>query len=426
MRLHPLLLCLLPLLIVACTLEADDDVVQLATAPPTLAVAVPPVEPPETATPLPTLPLSDTPAPQPTDCAQPPGWVSYTVQPGDTLGDIAARAGTTTAQLQAENCLADPNLIVPNQTLWLPRVPQARLPTSVPAPQITLSVTPTQGTEGGFSLLRPGELVTLTLTGLPAGTGEARFYLLPTGTGVADITTQIGLDESISGGQASVQWLVPAQDTVGRLVASGFNTAGANLGGSNEVSILVDTTVGDPVGQFGIGPQLAADAGSVSLLRESTVSVTWDDRPASVTRVRFWLQTAQGEDALIGFDDNMADGARVNWFVPPNLAGSAFAYGYDSSDVVVARSFSLGVGSGPTAGQGCFITVTAAANYYQDPGDLNATPVGSLAPGTTIESLGRSLDGWYAIDPDGGGVASADDLVWLPQTTPVNLGANCG
>lgn len=48
------------------------------------------------------------------------GTVSYTVKPGDTVDSIAARFGTTEAEVVALNHLSDPNLILAGQVLRLP------------------------------------------------------------------------------------------------------------------------------------------------------------------------------------------------------------------------------------------------------------------------------------------------------------------
>src|SRR5690349_12699219 len=42
---------------------------------------------------------------------------SYTVQPGDSLGGIAARAGMSTSKLAALNAIRDPDTIYPGQIL---------------------------------------------------------------------------------------------------------------------------------------------------------------------------------------------------------------------------------------------------------------------------------------------------------------------
>jgi LysM repeat protein len=48
-------------------------------------------------------------------------WPQYSVRPGDILGRIARRAGTSAEQLAEANCLADPDRLYPGQTLYVPR-----------------------------------------------------------------------------------------------------------------------------------------------------------------------------------------------------------------------------------------------------------------------------------------------------------------
>ena len=52
--------------------------------------------------------------------ARPPADCSYVVQPGDTLGTIARRYGTTVSALASLNNISNPNLIYPGQVLLLP------------------------------------------------------------------------------------------------------------------------------------------------------------------------------------------------------------------------------------------------------------------------------------------------------------------
>ena len=58
------------------------------------------------------------PAPAPAPKPEPkPDYVEYVVKPGDTLSQIAARYGTTYQKIAADNGIADPNKIYPNQVL---------------------------------------------------------------------------------------------------------------------------------------------------------------------------------------------------------------------------------------------------------------------------------------------------------------------
>lgn len=58
--------------------------------------------------------LDSTPVPPVSD------YITYVIQPGDTLSEIAERYGTTTGTLAALNNIANPNLIVVGQTIRIP------------------------------------------------------------------------------------------------------------------------------------------------------------------------------------------------------------------------------------------------------------------------------------------------------------------
>lgn len=94
-----------------------------------------------TPTPLPALPTQ---APAAGGaCQPPPSWVSYVVQPGDTLDSLAARSGMSVFELQQVNCLSAFNLKV-GQTLYLPVTPPTPTVTYTPSPTGTRPPTPTR------------------------------------------------------------------------------------------------------------------------------------------------------------------------------------------------------------------------------------------------------------------------------------------
>lgn len=70
---------------------------------PGVVVYVPPIR---TQTPLP--------------CGAPNGWISYSVQPGDTLYRLSLIYGTTVARLQSANCMGASTLLHTGQLLFVP------------------------------------------------------------------------------------------------------------------------------------------------------------------------------------------------------------------------------------------------------------------------------------------------------------------
>src|SRR5258708_7186983 len=87
-----------------------------------------------TASPFPTL-TSVPPTSAPIqNCSPRTEWLSYTVLPGDTLGSIASRTGSTTGELAFGNCISNANSISVGQQLYVPMVPLAPTPTSNTCP----------------------------------------------------------------------------------------------------------------------------------------------------------------------------------------------------------------------------------------------------------------------------------------------------
>jgi LysM repeat protein len=80
--------------------------------------------PTPTQTPVPSASPAATPTPRPSPSATakptPKARRTYRVQPGDTLGSIALRFGTTVKAISALNGIKDPSLIRPGQVLKIP------------------------------------------------------------------------------------------------------------------------------------------------------------------------------------------------------------------------------------------------------------------------------------------------------------------
>ncbi len=55
--------------------------------------------------------------------ATPPGWIPYTVEPGDSMGLLAEQTDSTIQELVAGNCLDNPDQIFVGQVIYLPRQP---------------------------------------------------------------------------------------------------------------------------------------------------------------------------------------------------------------------------------------------------------------------------------------------------------------
>ncbi len=61
----------------------------------------------------------------PADCvpAQPAGWTTYTIQPGDSLSAIAIGSMSTLGDVALANCISDPRMIVAGSTIFVPQTP---------------------------------------------------------------------------------------------------------------------------------------------------------------------------------------------------------------------------------------------------------------------------------------------------------------
>ncbi len=73
--------------------------------------------------------------PTPGPCGSPPaGWAPYTVRSGETLSELAFRAGETQARVQEVNCLPTADLWA-GQRIYLPPLPEPTASPCVPAPR---------------------------------------------------------------------------------------------------------------------------------------------------------------------------------------------------------------------------------------------------------------------------------------------------
>ncbi len=112
------------------------------TTPNLIETITPPPSPSPTRTP--TVTQTPTPTPQPTICTPtiPSDWVSYVIQPGDTVAILAALTGAPVEQVIAVNCLPENQQITAGETIYLPQI---QPPTTASAPIISTEL-PTENT----------------------------------------------------------------------------------------------------------------------------------------------------------------------------------------------------------------------------------------------------------------------------------------
>ncbi|MBN1146086.1 MAG: LysM peptidoglycan-binding domain-containing protein [Anaerolineales bacterium] len=144
-------------------------------------IYVPPVLPP-TSTRPPSRPPTRIPAPIPTICTLPPGWMLYTIRPGDTLLQIGRNYGASVQQLMAANCLSS-TVIRAGDILYVPYRPPTLLPSLTPVPTRTPSATATRRPTTVAPSATPTPTPTPTSvqpgTGTPTSTPTPTFTLLP-------------------------------------------------------------------------------------------------------------------------------------------------------------------------------------------------------------------------------------------------------
>lgn len=75
-----------------------------------------------------------------TECIPPEGWVEYTVQPGDTLFNIALATGSTVEEVRQANCMESNVLSV--GALWVAQLPPTATPTPTDTPPPTVTEPP--------------------------------------------------------------------------------------------------------------------------------------------------------------------------------------------------------------------------------------------------------------------------------------------
>lgn len=100
-------------------------------------------------------------------CGPPPGWVRYIVQPGDTLWNLSLRLGVSVEAIRWANCMTDYTIRV-GQPLYLPAYPPPLSPTPTRFPTATRTPTPTPtGTRTPTPTVTPTPTGIITVTPTP-------------------------------------------------------------------------------------------------------------------------------------------------------------------------------------------------------------------------------------------------------------------
>ncbi|MBK9049357.1 MAG: LysM peptidoglycan-binding domain-containing protein [Chloroflexi bacterium] len=153
-------------------------------------------------------------------------WVRYTIQPGDTVGVLAQRTGTTITAIQQVNCLADVNDIEAGNPLYLPYLPPTLPPITRdslngsptptiadigPGPGTTVPGLPALAVTPEFGL--PGTMFTITMTSFPPQTAITLTIAL-------DGVTQANSPIIVTNSQGGAQYLFrsPATPSTGNYV----------------------------------------------------------------------------------------------------------------------------------------------------------------------------------------------------------------
>jgi LysM repeat protein len=272
-------------------------------------------------------------------------WFVYTVVVGDTLASIASRVGSTADELVHANCLSNANLIVPGQSLRVPRSPaqEVAVPLPNPADYGAVILSPYVQRDGDQFTIAPGIQISVYWPSAP-GSNVARveFYITPTGTGMADARQLIGTDYNLSDG-AQINWTTPPTGILGHAHATAFMNNGAAVETTSYAMIYSETMVSSITGyvepQFNgsvvISPFMSFDGVTYSFERNAMEHVSWPEAPPNACSVDFMYHygltgifpdnpTPVG-DVLIGTDYTLNDGAKAEWHIPGGVRGYVYA-----------------------------------------------------------------------------------------------------
>jgi LysM repeat protein len=288
----------------------------------------------------------------PANCNVPPGWRPYVVASGDTLSYIAFVIGSTVEELQAGNCLPNPDSIFIGQTLYLPSLPPGAIPIPTAAPTLTRPVvaiptTPASNLTGRLPVFRQALLASPTLLrsdgasitlqqtiALDAGAVDdadrVRFYAGVTATDSNPV--QIGIDTDPFDGTRIIYTFADFDREL-YFTAIAENEFGRT--GSNTLHVVYDPNFTSGSGRPQIQPFIGFDGAIYTLTPNATVTVTWTAAPTDAARVEFYLVGLDNSQVVIGTDVSPGDGARISWLVPANLSGQLYARAVYANGTVV-------------------------------------------------------------------------------------------
>ncbi len=138
-------------------------------------------------------------------CGAPPDWVTYIIQPNDTLFGLSLLLGVTVEDLQVANCLGSSTAIIAGQPLFVPFVPSipptaTPVPVTTAPPKATVTEIPPSFTPPPSALPDPATLTpTSTITPPPA---SPTFSVTPS---PSDLTAEP--TPSTQGVRAPARWL---------------------------------------------------------------------------------------------------------------------------------------------------------------------------------------------------------------------------
>lgn len=180
-------------------------------------------------------------------------------------------------------------------------------------------------------------------------------------------------------------------------------------------------------GTVGISSFISGDAGFFALLRGDTISLSWQNAPVGLASASFVLYSTGGIMQSIGDDFTPMDGMSLTWVVPAGLNGQQLIVQGRFPNNAQASSYPVNVSSAPPKAQSC--EISAAQNFtltaYNKP-DYNSGVFMTATTGQYFEVLGRSLGGWYAIDPGGiPDVSGVNRLKWIPTEAKLYGRGSC-